>query len=720
MKKISIFSGVSLVTIALCQTSLAQTSAAQPETGGLDEIVVTAQRRSEQSQDVPIAITSVTSEALAALRIDDTRDLRTLVPSLNPSVTGVTLRGVGTSVRGPGFEKPIATYIDGVYISSGEVAYLAFNNVAQIDVLRGPQGTLFGRNTTGGVIQITTDDPSRQTSVRGSVSYGNYDTSLLRAYGTTGLGEDAAIDLAVQYRTQGEGYGINEISGREVNRTDHESSVRARLLVEPTPETRIVVAADYSEIETSNGASLGNTGVPFFLMPAESEPRNIRSDIEPNSFIDSAGLSLRFEQDFNGVRFVSITAYREANLDPWFIDLDVTELPLATATVVSHENQFSQEFQLLSDTDNERFQWVVGLYYFDASGDFSPSRVEFLNPAASPAPGFDRFDTVSTQTVESLAAFAEANFGLTDTTRLTLGARITHEEREFDGAFLGFSGGLPPGGVPFIGPLEAEMSVTEPTWRVVLDHRVTSDLLIYASYNRGFKSGGFNAQVLSDPPYDPELVDAYEIGVKSDWFNNRLRANAAAYFYDYSNYQVQSFVAGANRITNAAVEIQGVELELQAAVTDSLLVTFGAAYTDAEFTSYPDATIVTPNTITGGNTLTVGDASGNRLPYVPETTANLGARYRFPLIGGEGALQGNIYYNGGWFSEADNLFEQDAYVSGQVSIGWTAPGERFSIQFWGKDLTNSDVATQISSSPLGTAIQYTPPPTYGVELGFRF
>jgi iron complex outermembrane receptor protein len=243
------------------RTSDASTSTeADGNSGGIQEVIVTAERRSQNAQEVPIAITSITAAQLDGGSISDLRDLKMVAPALN--VTAQTghalpnLRGVGTALIGPGIENPVALYVDGVYYADATSALFTFNDIAQIDVLKGPQGTLFGRNATGGAIQITTLAPSHDFTAKGSVSYGNYATTVGKLYVSGGLADRLAGDVAMQYSHQGDGYGTNLLSGRDVNRTPDDYGARSKLRFESDIGTDVTLTGDYNNVTTSLGAAI--------------------------------------------------------------------------------------------------------------------------------------------------------------------------------------------------------------------------------------------------------------------------------------------------------------------------------------------------------------------------------------------------------------------------------------------------------------------------------
>jgi len=694
----------------------------------LEEIVVTAEKRRENLQDVPIAITSVTASQIQARGIDDVRDLSSAVVSLNVSdQTGhilPTLRGVGTSVVGAGSESPVALYVDGVYCADATSALLTFNNIAQIDVLKGPQGTLFGRNATGGLILITTAEPAQTPGGKASVSYGNYNSTSAKAYATGGITAGVAADIALQYSTQGIGYGRNLGTGNYDNRTPIDFGARTKWRFDPTDGTKIMVTGEFSNVSMSSGISDHVLRPSPFgpLLPAGTSVYDISSNINPFVHTTSAGGNVRLEQELGAVRLVSISAYRRAS-NEFFVDGDETTAAAAAIDVKDHERTFSQEVQLLSN-DSGRFQWVVGAFYFNSNGRFDPFKIELGAPLAAalpfpfPVSVFDQLIN-SDQKTSSIAGFGEAKVDLTDTTRLTIGARVTGEKRDYEGATTGVANGVIPLG-NLSPPVTARQDVTRPTWRLVLDQKLGADTLLYASYNRGFKSGTFNGTNPQDPPLKPETLDAYETGLKSTWLDGRVRFNTAAYYYDYKNYQVITIAAGQAVFKNAGAKIYGAEAELEAAVTKNLRINAGFGWTHARYANFNDG--VANTVIPGGGILQTGgqDFSGHVLTYAPDVTAQFGVNYSIPAFTGKLTLDANYYYNGGFYPESDNVLRQKAFDMTGASAAWTDSKDVLTVRLWGKNLTNTIAATDMASSSFASIANYQPPRTYGIELEYKF
>lgn len=710
--------GICAATISLCAPwDAARAQEAPPEEdasqGGVQDIIVTAQKRSERLQDVPIAVTAISGEDLESRGVAKTLELAQAVPGLSYPVNLVSavprIRGVGTTSAVAGNEAAVATYIDGVYYASAASSLLSLSNIEQIAVLKGPQGTLFGRNATGGLIQITTKEPSQTFSGSVAATIGNHDTYGGSLYVTGGLGESVSADLAVYYNDQRDGFGRNITTGRDVNKS-RELAIRSKFLFQLGDSTDFTLAGDYADMHVAGPArrpAMGTTtitGVPY-----AGGPFDIESNIDNGTQTEQFGVSAKFVHRFGTVDLVSITAYRRADTHVLF-DIDATPLSLFSSDIEFEDRQFSQELQLIS-TASGPFKWTLGGYYFRGSGAYArataglPTLIQYIE---------------TKQRIRSPSIYGQASYDFSDATSLTLGLRYTHEKRLFDGRadiFTRATGITAP-----TVPVSGELPEGRVTWRASIDQKVSPNVLIYASYNRGFKSGGFNgAKFAVAESFRSEVLDAFEVGIKSDFLDRKLRINGAAYYYDYQDLQISSYVNGTVQFSNAAAaEIYGVDLEVTAKPFDALTLTSGFAYTHARFKSFPTAQTSTPLP-TGGNLISPGDASGNKVPYTPDWTFSIGADYRAQLPTGSLQFNVNYYHNDGFFGEPENRLRQKAYDLLNGSIRWNLDAdERVSLLLWGRNLTNQVYATQtIAQAQLDL---YVPAPgrTFGATASFRW
>ncbi|GGC12929.1 TonB-dependent receptor [Novosphingobium endophyticum] len=679
---------------------------------GLAEIVVTAQRRSENLQNVPVAVTALSADTLKATGATSVEDLNGLTPGLNITTTGGVyvlprIRGVGTTAGGAGIENPVAVYVDGVYYASATGSLLSLNNVAQVAVLKGPQGTLFGRNATGGLIQITTRDPQQDFEADIEGTYGNKDTIGGSLYLTGGLATNIAADLAVYYRNQQDGFGVNRVTGKDVNR-GRNLALRSKIKWDLSEDTTIKLAGDYTNNRAALVAFRPVSGtIPVGGVPFSSGKFDVESDADPLSATKQGGGSLTIQHDFSAVRALSITAYRRTRTH-FILDSDKRPQPITTIDLVQNDRQFSQELQLVS-TAGGPFQWTAGAYYFWAKGSYDPIQIIINN-------GVVRLTLPSEQTTNSIAAYAQGSYELAEGLKLTAGLRYTHDRQSFSGSKTTTT---PAGTFPTASDSDST-TASKVTWRLAVDYRFSPELMGYLSHNRGFKSAGYNPQAFPAVPFEPEVLDAYEAGFKADLFDRKVRFNPSVFYYDYRNLQVSSFVNGILTISNAAnAEIYGLDLDATAAITTGLTLSGGLSLLHARYKDFNGASISTPLP-GGGNLITSGSAAGNRLQATPDWTLNLAVDYSIPVGENELQLHGDYYYNDGWYPEAENRVRQPSYNLFNASIAYVFNDQRYSARIWGRNLGNTAYALQMNSQAVGDAIGMAPGRTFGVTLGAKF
>ncbi|MDZ7894875.1 MAG: TonB-dependent receptor [Sphingobium sp.] len=692
---------------------------------GLGEIVVTAQRRQERLQDVPLAVQAVSSDQLASKGIGNIQELGSVVPSLSVSSAvgfGFTyLRGVGSTAIGPGIEVPVSIYVDGIYYASSTSSLFDFNNIDHVEVLKGPQGTLFGRNATGGLIQVITKDPTQDFHLKVGAGIDNYATAKGEFYIAGGIAEGVAADLSVSGTAQGDGWGTNIFSGKDVNRTIHNISLRSKWVFDLDDATKATVIGDYTNQKNSfNGQRIfPGTIAPTFLNYTSNpgRPWDLDNDVDPRLRNINWGASLKLVHDFDGVTLTNTTAYRRARTFlNW--DIDFTPVPHLEGDLRELERQFSNELQL-SSSGSGPLKWTAGVFYFRARGIYDAATAYSRDVPNNLFGPFEAVIPYGNQLTESVSGYAQGTYEIVPDTNLTLGARYTYEKRSITGR----TEGLPFGATtPVLLGVTTPASITfkKPTFRVALDHRFSPEVLAYVSFNTGFKSGGFNTQFTSDPSFQPETIKAYEAGVKTDLLDRRLRLNLSSYYYDYKNIQVQKVgVAATGIINGASAEIYGAELELDALVTDAFRINGGAAYTHATFTDFRNAPFTTP---VGGQGVFPGDASGNNVPKAPRFQGNIAGTYTAELNGGSKAeFTLATIYSGRYYFEANNVVSQKAFAKLNASIKWTAANDRYSVRIFGNNLTNRATAVYSSTLSDGTIdITYDAPRIYGVKLEYKF
>jgi len=720
--------GLAITALLCCGVSttvLAQTATSPGAEDQTADIVVTAQRREERLQDVPIAVQAQTALQLETRGIEGVQALGEVVPSLSVSSAvgfAITyLRGVGSVAIGPGIETPVSIYVDGVYYASSTSALFDFNNISRIEVLKGPQGTLFGRNATGGLIQVVTADPTSKLDVRAGLSLDNYLLAKGDVYIGGGIANGINADLSVSASTQGRGWGKNLPTGDDVNRNLHNISLRSKWMFELGETTRVRLIGDFTDMSNSfNGQRVfPGSRLPAFYgnITTPGDAWDLNGDVVPQLDNRNWGVSMRVEQEIGDLTLTSTSAYRDAKTRlRW--DIDFTPVPHLEGDLTDLEHQFSQELQLSSGGSGP-FIWTAGAFYFRARGIYDPSQVFSRDTPNNLFGPFSSLLLYGDQLTESIAGYAQGTLKLGSDTNLTLGARYTSERREIDGRTEGIAFGSTTPILLGTTPHDA-ITFKKPTFRVSLDHRFSPQVLAYASFNTGFKSGGFNTQFSTDPAFLPETIKAYEVGLKTNLLQDTLRMNLAGYYYDYNNLQVQKVGVGTTGIINgASARIFGVEADFDANVTREFKLSGGAGYTNAEFKDFRNAPFTGPN---GGTPAFPGDASGNRIPKAPRLQGNLSATYTMDMTdGSEVALNATGIYSSRYFFDANNIAMQPAFGKLNASIAWTAPDKRYTVRVFGNNLTNREVVTYSSTLSDGTLnAAFDPPRIIGIALNYRY
>jgi iron complex outermembrane receptor protein len=702
---------------SVCAAADANVVVSAGEGGELDEVVVSAQRRSERLQDVPISVTAFNSNELVAAGITGTSDLPVLTPGLvfgsQAGFAQPFLRGVGTVAAGPGIENPIAIYVDGVYYGASSSGIMAFNNIQQIEVDKGPQGTLFGRNATGGLIQVTTKEPSDTLGGTISATYGNYATAATDFYLTGGLTSNLDADLAVHFQHQGDGYGVNVLSGQAVGLAQ-DVAARNKWLLKTTDGTKITLILDYgvTHFVPNYTAAPGTTALGAPATPLSSQ--DLIGIFQPFGNTHQGGASLHIDHDFDNFRFISITAYRRTILNVQS-SAQLTPDPVFSISSASNldNEQLSQEFQIQS-LPGSRINWTGGTYLYDDNAGSTPPSVT-TGGLVAPLDYLDFFDH---QKAYSAAFYGQATTEVAASTNLTLGLRYTVERRDFRGEeTLGFPGGATQG------ISDAEKKIFDkPTWRLALDHHFSTDVMGYVSYNRGFKSGGFNDGLLPTTAFSPEVLDAYEVGEKATLLDRHLSLDATAFLYNYKNIQAfQYFLNGTAYVYNAgAARLYGIDVDAKWKFSESFSLTAGVEGLHTGYTSFPTAAISTPAP-GGGTEYSIGSAEGNRLPFSPDLTLSVTADYLIPLgTVGELTLSATYSYNAGFYGEPDNRLHQPEYHVVNAQAAWDSPDKIYTVRGWGRNLTNAEYVSSIGSQPNGDFAAFEPPRTYGITVSRNF
>lgn len=728
MRKSSFTKGASVValscTLAFGFGGLAFAQTTENSTT-IDEVVVTAQKVEQNLQDVPIAITAFSAEQLRVNRLDSVLDVAQRTPGftsteVNPAEPNYVIRGIGTEGinSNAGGDASVVMFVDGVYIGRGGGSNLELFDLERVEVLRGPQGTLFGKNVVGGAISLVSRKPSADPFIELSGGAGNYDRREFRARFNQPLTDNLYASGAFSMR-QRSGYSYNQTTGNDVDDEDT-YGFRGSLRYQPSDTLDIVVTADYTKQDQAGQVrdnvcdATFNGGV--HCVGVNPDPRITNAIIDGFLRREVSGILADITWETGIGTISSLTAYRKADFDfqdPFFSN--PVNPPNQIESInrnIETSSQFSQELRLAWSAFGDRLTGVVGAYFLqeDVQRDEQLDQ-RFPAPAQT---GYGRFP----QDVESrsTAIFGQATYAFTEKLDLTLGARMTWEEKDAHLQGIRVSGpGFPP-------PLAAEYDVrASESWdaftpKAAVNYKATEDLLVYASAARGFKSGGFQGTAgtgaSAATPYDPEFAWTYEVGFKSEWLENSLRLNVAAFQTEHSDLQVSQLVPlCCVVIGNAAeAEIKGVEAEVLWRPVGGLDLNASYTYLDAKFVDF--ATGATAN------------FTGNTLPRSPEHKYNVGAQYRWSLGElGSAFVRGDYTYQTEYFLEASNtpLEVQPSFGIADARAAYESPSGKWEVALWGKNLTDELVATHITAFPAfrQTLNIYQPPRTYGVSLTFR-
>ena len=694
-------------------------SADQP--GTLEEVVVTAQRRETNLQDLPVAISALTSDEIRAAGITRVSDFANAMPNvfINTGAglrsTVIAIRGISSNPNNPGVDPAVGVYLDGVYMGRPTTINSGLYDVERIEVLRGPQGTLYGKNTIAGAVNFITKMPTAEPSGEVRFGYGNFDNLLGYAAVAGPLTDRLGARISGSYGTR-DGYLHNTYTGTYLNDAQ-EAGGRLVLTYEATDDLDIVLRADVAQNRTNDGGeSIYENGVFAGTPLADDNPNDwkVAYNVDNVADRDQWGTSIQADWTTSAGVLTSITAYRQfnwTNVD----DNDYTILSLLASGITEDQSQFSEELRFVSD-DTGPFDYVVGAHY-DYSVLDTRSRA-WIGPDLGIYPEEVEGVIRAKVDAESWAIYGQGTYDFSEQWSVSGGLRYTDESKDVRHAQVGDPLGilLPTTDVRNLSRGDDKWSPT-----ASLNWRATDDVLLYLSYANGFKAGGFNVFSITpgdDASYRPEVVDSYEFGVKSTLFDDHMRLNIAAYTLDYQDLQVNQLVlvngVPQYQTSNAATATStGLEVEVQVQLADGLAMNASYGYMDAKFDKFKNATV-------DGD-----DFSGNQLPLAPKGAANLALQYDTTIGDGYG-LWGRV--EGNWrdkvYFDVDNdpLATQDAYTTLDLRLGVTATAG-WSATLWMRNVTDETYALDRSAGPIvpGQYVQALGAPrTYGIELGYDF
>lgn len=716
-------------------------TAAENDPGAIQEVVVTAQRREERLLDVPIAISVIGGTEALAAGVVNTRELAYVTPGLIGGQTGFaflpSIRGISSTGTGAGDEANVATYVDNVYIATSTITAFNLANVDQIEVLKGPQGTLFGRNATGGAIRVITSDPTFGTAFKATVSGGftKPDSREVSVYGSTGLSGTVAASLDVYYYDDN-GYLKNadpNFSG-ERQGSLYSSLIRGKLLFQPTDRVKIVGEADYGQ--TISGVELTTAfvnnvnqfknvvGVIFATQPREVATNEQNFDKASNH---GAYINAAYEADAFTIN--SISAARQSNLS---ISLDNDRNNLTTNRTMQRNNvrTYSQELNFTSDFSGP-LNFVAGAYFFDEDATNPVINIY----AARISPVVDGVRTVTGPLAltsstyaylktKSYSAFGEMTYKFNDQVSVVGGVRYSIDYKK------AFSTNLLVANGPSVTTSNNWDNVS---YRLTANYKPTTDSLIYLTHSTGFKSGNINAPTFPFPAQHdqvlPETVSAFELGYKARLLES-LDLAASAYHYDYKNIQITTNNAlsaaagrvGINILQNAARgDITGADAELKGRVDDNWSWQLGLSWLPtAKYAEFTNGLYFAPAAGGLGAVATAGDLSGTRILRSPKLTVNAGVNFQTEVAGGELMMSTNYYRTSGMFLTVGPAVRQPSYNILAAEIGWTDPSEHYNISLWGRNLTDAVYYVSANVNAGGFAAVWGKPREVGARLRIQY
>ena len=779
MHKSALLGVVSLTATLMASTALAQ----RAPVSQVEEVVVTAQRRTENLQNVPVTVTAMSASQLQARGVTGTQALQTTVPGLNNNQVAGNfmpyIRGVGSNQTGSGNESSVAVYIDGQYMGAKPGNIMDLGAIERVEVLKGPQGTLFGRNATGGALSITTLTPPKEFQARAEASYSRFAEKRVVFYGGGPITDTLAASLSYTGKWN---HGYTHDVVRNVNGAPVENQTgMVKLQWTPTDQLSVTLSGQvnfladptYYAAHTQAGTISSAEAAGFFTTHAQN---TTSTSFQAFSETRQKRALLNISYDFGKAEFVSITGYLGTTTHTGF-DLDMSPRGITHLLTDQNGDQFSQEFHLRSNTDGP-LTWITGAYYIFLRegyaalphGQTTQVNVPFpVRPADLLVTGASVTGGNSMILTTSYSAFAQGTYAFNDTTRLTAGLRFTRDLKSMRGRSYRLTAApgnaansvplngdtfyLANDGLIFIDNTTATAAVKttwkKPTWRLALDHDFTDDIMGYASYSRGFKSGSYAPLPVSNaqPVVNPEQIDAYEVGLKTEWFDRRVRVNVSAYYYDYKDIQVALVTsAGVSVVQNAAAaRIYGFDFDGEVILAPGLTAHGGFNLINSKYKDYQNSQLLLPKIVAGacpalrtvsvaearaiaggtpvgGNCNYILNASGLDVLSAPRNTFSLGLDYDIPL-GNDSRLllTGNAYHNSGYDVSPGGFFTHiPAYETISASATWFAPDDRYFVRVWGDNLTND--IHPVGRLPLAFVFQEvdSKPRTYGVTIGFKF
>ena len=705
-------------------------AAGEPSRAGLETIVVTAQKRSESVDDVAMAVSAFGGDALRHAGVTDAMQLQTVVPSLTYVATGYMaqpyLRGIGTRQSTVGLEPSVATYVDDRYVARPFAAMFDMQDVERVEVLKGPQAVLYGRNAAGGAIRAITKDPTdRSVEIVGKA--GDYSERRLGiiAGGPFADRWRGQISGAIERR---DGFATNLVpSGRATADDLDRQAVRGKLLFDVTDTVHAKLGVSWWSYTDWTGRDLtaagvpgANRGVALYGGVTSHERDEFATALGGDNDLHEAAADLRFDVRLGNLAFASVTTYTDSSFEQTF-DVDASSVTLIDLHATEPSDTWTQDFQLVSP-ESARLPWLAGvqLYRQDASNLYVFADALSAQPAFPP--GTDISNGLQRVLTEARALFAQVAYPFHGRWTVTLGGRWSSEEKSATVEAA-------PGAVTNVPTPYADARTWDDfTPRLALEYRGDFGLA-YASYSRGFKTGGYNYPASVNPVLNPETLDSYELGVKLGLANDRLRLRSALFHYDFKDLQVSRGGPGAFITTEnaASAKVQGLEIDLSAAVTAALSVEAGVALVDSEYTDYVAGVLVPLTAPPYGSAPLPGglDVRGQSLLRSPDDAAYVAIRYELALARGarmpisvDYSYKGDYYFDFSPVPETEWL-KQNAYDVLNARVAYSSAGGGWEIGVWCTNLTDSSYYEDAVVQSASSRVSYADPRTFGVDFRLR-
>ena len=753
--KSALLSAAAIFACSQAGVALAQESDGSEDGFELDTIIVTATKTSRDLQDVPLSITALTEEAMDVRGIANVDDLQRVVPGLVVANTGndagsgfgsnMAIRGVSTPNSTPGGDPGVPVYIDGHYIQASSFALRDMLDIQRVEALRGPQGVLKGRNASGGSIDLITNRPSEEFEGGLSVDLGSYDRREFRLVASGPLTDNLRVRAAISDEVS-DGYieNVSPIAPRRDLMYDDSTSIRLSAEYDAADNLEVFASAYWYE-DTGNSTVYTVTGAfnrtsPYYVRlpanyvnPTNQNPYQARADSPHENYDLGYGVSLDLTWEVAGATVKWLNAYN-ASRSELILDLDMTDaVPKVEWGNFVDYNTYSSELQFISG-EASALSWVGGLFYYFESSTTETSF--YAAPAIFGAVFTEVSDPLPTLESTALGAFANIEYNLTDEIELVLGGRYSYDNKSMVRGLTRTYGTIVLGDTSGVTDLEQDWSKF--TYRAGLNYHVSDDVMLFGSYSEGYRAGGFNAASFDELSYEPETIQALEIGIKSRWLDDRVQLNLSVFNNDYSDKQetVSKIILNergeqvdfVTSIQNSATAtVRGVELEFFALISENLSVDATVGYLDA---TYGELTAV------DGDRPQLGEfnLAGNTLPFASDWKYNLGIQYGIPLREDLGSLSFRAdysyvseyftsYFNRSLASTAPYADNVPGHDNINARLTWSSPDSTWKADLYVMNLADS--ADLVHQNPTYhnaglNFVVYTKPRTFGLRLSHQF